>query len=277
MSHLPWRPSGFQWSGASAARTDRRIPGVLDKSPWQRLSSWGKTGVVVALTATVGAAGTALWGFLARSVDEQFTPPVQVSVQVDPSYWASTRPNWTPYFYWIPAADPVQLSRPPEDCRERRDWTFGQGAADADETRVTFTLRGARSAEVSLEEMRVEVDSREAIAGGIVAACPVGGATGEIRGLEVDLDAETVEYVDAGESAPSRITLTEGETEAFDVYARTSVPGQVVNWWLVLTAVDGENRVPIVIDDGGAPLRTAGTVGVPMVVWESERWATYEP
>lgn len=244
---------------------------------WQRLGKWGKAGVAVAVTAFLGAAGSAAWGFLARGADERLTGAVEVSVQVDPSFWKETRPDWTPYFYWLPEADRSKLSPPPPDCRDRRTWAFDQGGADADESRVAFTLRGSRSGEVSLEGMEVRVESRTPAVGGVVAACPVGGGTAEVHGLDVDLDAETVGFVDAGESVPARITLAEGETEAFDLYATTAQAGQLVEWRLVVTVVDGENRVPVTIDDSGEAFRTVGTAGVPMVVWQPGGWEKYEP
>lgn len=247
------------------------------ESAWQRLGRWGKAGVVLVVTALLSAAGAAAWGLLARGAQERLTRAVDVSVQVDPSYWKQTRPNWTPYFYWLPVADPARLSTPPPDCRDRRPWAFSQGGADADESRVAFTLRGSRAGEVSLEAMRVEVESRTPAVGGVVAACPVGGGTAEIHGLEVDLDRETVRFVDAGESVPARITLEEGETEAFDLYATTAKQGEVVKWRLVLTVVDGENREPVTIDDEGETFRTVGTAGTPMVVWRSGGWQKYEP
>jgi hypothetical protein len=143
-----------------------------DASPiLRRAAKWvgGAIGV-----AFLGGAGTALWQAV-QDKAEDITGPgaVAVNVRVDPAYWKEKRPNWVPYFYYIPR-DRSELSAPPGDCRDRREWAWQQAGSDADETRLALTLTGRESAQVSLDGMAVEIVSRETVTGGVVAACPVG-------------------------------------------------------------------------------------------------------
>lgn len=241
----------------------------------------GGTAKKVAVWAA-GIIGATILGAIATAVyqsgHDAVTPPVQVNVEVDPALMNPAEPDWVPYFYYLPVQDEASLDAPPPDCRDRREWAWSLDGADADESRAAVTLRGGRDGEVSLDSMRVEVVSRTPLQGGIVAACPVGGASADIHGLEVDLDAAQVTFVNHGATAPARFTLAKGETEAFDVHATVSGP-QVVEWRLVLEVVDGATRKRVVVDDDGKPFRTAGTVGprTPMVVWKDSSWHPYAP
>jgi hypothetical protein len=235
----------------------------------------------VALWAA-GIAGGAVITWLAaaaiQSGHDAITPPVQVNVEVDPRLVNGNLPNWVPYFYFLPIPDRAQLGAPPPDCRDRREWAWALGGADADESRAAVTLRGAREGEVSLDSIQVQVVSRTPVSGGLVAACPVGGASKPIHGLEVNLDSEKVSFVDDDKVVPARLTLAKGETEEFDVHA-TASGARVVKWRLVLEVVDGAARKRVVIDDHGKPFRTAGTIrpSTPMVIWQHHRWDAYQP
>ncbi len=247
---------------------------VATSSRWKRGARWAAGGLAGAFLA---GAGGAVWQATQDGAAEVLGPgAVALNVHVDPAYWKDDRPDWTPYFYYLPVPRP-RLTEPPADCRDRRPWAWAHGGADADETRVAFTLTGRRSSQVSLEGMSVEVLSRTQVSGGSVAACPVGGASASVRGLEVDLDAETVRFVDAEQEVPARITLDKGETEAFDLYAMLQSPGVLVEWRLRLSIVDGEDRREVLVDDGGRPFRTVGTSSLPMTVWEDGGWRPYDP
>lgn len=213
-----------------------------------------------------------------QSLQERVSDPVRFNVRVDPSYFKDKRPNWTPYFYYL-ATNGSQLTTPPKDCRDRRPWAWAQSGADADETRLAVTLTGSRPSEVSLESISVEIVSRKPLNGGVVAACPVGGASADIHGINVDLNAEKATFVKDGKDIPARFTLAKGETETFDVYAFQFVKPQVVEWRLVLNIVDGSDRPPLTIDDNGKPFRTAGAAvaNTPMMIWRDGKWTRYRP
>lgn len=237
-------------------------------------------GVKWAVGIVVGAILAATGGAIYATVSETVTDPVDVVVSTDPSVFEAGEPLWTPYFYYLPISA-EELGRPPEDCRARRSWAFDRGGADADETRLTVTLLGQRSAEVSIRNLRVEVLSRKPLDDGVVAACPVGGASKETHGFAVDLGtarrSATVTFTDprTGDSSRVRLTLAEGESEELDVLALTMVQG-VVEWRLLLDIVaDGELRT-IAIDDDGEPFRTAGTGGLPMFRWTEKQWIRWQ-
>lgn len=237
-----------------------------------RFTTWVAMGVGGAILASIGAA-------IYLRLHESVTSPVQVNVEVDPSFYKDKRPNWTPYFYYLPTTR-SQLSPPPSDCRDRRTWAWGQDGADADETRLALTLTGSRPREVSLDSISVEIVSRKPLTDGVVAACPVGGASAEIHGLNIDLDKEKATFVKGDEPIPARFTLAEGETETFDVYAFAFSKPQIIEWRLVMHVVDGSDRPPLTIPEKGEPaFRTAGAgvAGTPMVIWKGGRWSPYRP
>lgn len=242
-----------------------------DSSRMRGAAKWVAMGVGGAILAGVG-------GLIYQSLQERVSDPVKVNVRADPSYFRDKRPNWTPYFYYLPTKE-SEITTPPKDCRDRRPWAWDQKGSDADETRLALTLTGSRPREVSLDSISVEIVSRKPLNGGVVAACPVGGASGDIHGINIDLNAEKATFVKGGEEIPARFTLADGETETFDVYAFQFDKPQVVEWRLVLNIVDGSDRPPLTIDDNGKPFRTAGAAvaKTPMMTWTDGQWTRYRP
>ena len=256
----------------------------------QRLALYIAAGLAAPI---LGALGLFLYEPIGDWLSDLTSDPVDIDTDLDPSdmdraetkvgllstpkEWSDGHPNWTPYFYYVPRSK-AELTEPPQDCRERRDWAWGLGGADADETRMKLTLTGNRDTEVSIDKMSVEVDS-EPLKPGLVAACPVGGATGETFGFLVDLERETVTFVEAGNQAPARFTLEKGKTEQFDIYAVAWGKPRLYTWRLKLSVVDGSDRRSVTVDDKGKPFRTAGAgkAGTPMLIWRDGSWRTYRP
>ena len=105
-------------------------------------------GVGGAILASIGAA-------IYLRLHESVTSPVQVNVEVDPSFYKDKRPNWTPYFYYLPATR--SSSRRPQPIAATAALGRGeQDGADADETRMALTLTGSRpgSRGASLDPIR---------------------------------------------------------------------------------------------------------------------------
>lgn len=246
----------------------------------RRFATWAIGSVFGAILAGLGAY---VWANAEGWLEDRKPPlatdvaPPEIDLLADPGGWGNDQPNWVPYFYFLPV-QVGSLTEPPQDCRDRREWAWEQGGADADESRLRLTVTGVRDGEVSLDSMSVDVESRP-LPEGIVAACPVGGASGSVHGLVVDLQARSVRFVVADETAPARFTLRKGETEAFDIYAVGYDAPRLYTWNLTLTVVAGGDRRTITVDDNGRPFRTAGAAaaGTRMVVWKNGAWRKYNP
>jgi len=131
--------------------------------------------------------------------------------------------------------------------------------------------------------MRVEVVSRRPVEGGVVAACPVGGASGDVHGFTVDLGTANISPSvvftawDSADSGAERLTLDDGETEVLDILATAYGSTDLVEWRLLVDFVIGDKEESVTIDDNGNPFRTAGTSGLPMFEWQGEGWHPYSP
>ncbi len=274
MSHTPdpAAPNSGGTSTSEPAATGNETP----VGWWKRTSTRVKAALGIIVAAFLGGFGALLWQVTENAGREIFDDgPIAVNVTVEPSVFEAGQPAWTPYFYYLPA-DLEDLTPPPADCRERRGWAWQLSGSDADETRVAVVLTGMREHQVSINNIALHVAQVRPLTGGVVAACPVGGASAEFRGLAVDLDQRSVQFVDG---SSERITLNKGETEAFDIYGAVRETDAVIEWWLELDVVDQDERITVRIDDDGEPFRTAGTVAadIPMARWDDGRWQPYMP
>lgn len=262
--------------GAASPQTPAETSNETPAGWWNRSSTLAKAGLGIVATAFLGGLGTLVWQVTEDAGREVFDDgPISVNVTVEPSVFEAGEPPWTPYFYYIPA-DLEDLTPPPADCRERRAWAWQLNGSDADETRVAVVLTGMREHQVSINNIALHVAQVTPLTDGVVAACPVGGASADFRGLAVDLDQRSVQFVD---ETPERITLGKGETEGFDIYGSVRESAAVIEWWLELDVIDQDERVTVRIDDDGEPFRTAGAAAadISMARWDDGRWQPYTP
>ncbi|MFI7582065.1 hypothetical protein [Kocuria kalidii] len=249
-------------------RSSEESPNSKNRSSLSKAVKWVAVGLGGAL---VGAIGSDIYGYLAR-VSSQ---PVDIVVEADPSIFEAGEPKWTPFYYFVPVLA-ENMTAPPEDCRARREWAYDQRGADADESRVLITMIGNRDEEISVQNARVEIIDRTPTGAGVVAACPVGGATGEVRGVVADLGSNgsppRLEFKEKGQVVSlERLTLDKGETETFYVIGRTSAD-EYVEWRIVFDIVADGDTESITVDDDGSPFRTAGTSDLPMYEWSGREW-----
>lgn len=257
------------------ARIVSRLKAVLD----HKIVS----GVVVAvLTAVVLAAlGLGGGGGGKPTPTDPPGPPVladfDLQVEVDPDQVAGPG---EPFFYWLPD-DVRSLDDPPDDCRDRREWAYGAGGADADVVWAQLTVENNRDRQVRIDDVRV-VETDEAISGGTVAACPVGGASSSPHGLVVDLSQQppVVQFSEnEGEQLGSvpGFVLEPGEQEAFTIHV-TGRADRVVSWRLVADVRSGGKTMELTVPpEDEAPMRIAGTAGLPMFIWTDGSWDAFQP
>ena len=226
--------------------------------------------------AVIAAAGGLIWNSFIRQV----TAPVSVVVEPAPTVFERGEVDWVGYSYFLPQ-EPGLVAQPPARCHDRRAWAYDLGGSDAIRTRVLITVNGQREAEVSLQNLRVEVLARRPAPNGFVALCPpVGGPSVVIHGFDVSLDSDdpVAVYVEDEATPPSsgvRFTLDKGESEVFQVDA-SSTGTDIVSWRLLLDLVADGSRQTVTIDDAGNPFTTAGKDVLPTLSWDGTIWIPKE-
>lgn len=152
---------------------------------------------------------------------------------------------------------------PPVPCKERRAWAWQNDGADAGETWAEMTLASNRSAEVTIAELHVEIVKKTPLSVGFIAECTTGGADPDKElGLQIDLDRSTpkIEFISGyGGDAKEvpRWKLKPGAQDTFNLLARVRL-GFLVEWRLVATVISDGKTEQLIVDDRGAPFRTAG-------------------
>lgn len=142
-------------------------------------------------------------------------------------------------------------------------------------TVLNVTLQGAADSTVLVDGLSVLVVSQDEPIGNAFV-CPVGGASGSARSINVDLERDGVvtHTADGGEPANKfSFTLTRGEIETFHITARAERAR--CEWTAELNLiVDGKRRT-VYIDDDGQPFRTCGAEGLPQWRGSTNRWVPH--
>jgi hypothetical protein len=200
---------------------------------------------------------------------------VVVHVETDLAYLYPGDPNWITYHGVIPETI-WPLGPPPTSiCRDWARWLRPLGAWDEGETEVRVTLSGRSDVDIVIDGIRVICHSRTEPTG-VVVRCPAGGASINVRQVEVDLDWEpgVVSYAEPdGDNLPFKksFTLQKGETERLYVTGRSTT--SAVEWSIeLLLLIDGRRRI-IRVDDNGKPFRTTGSSGFPSFLWSGREWS----
>lgn len=208
-----------------------------------------------------------IWKKLARR------PPLIVHVETDPAIMYAGQPNWDG-FAFVSDRIPSHIGQPPGPvCREWRRWISGAGIFDADRTELRVSLLGKTDSTVLVDGVRV-ISLARGSPHGTKYMCPVGGAEGSPRRLELDLDWNpgVVRFVAAGDepTGPFLLTLARNEVEVLLIEARAS--RAAVEWTAeLLFLVDGK-RMTVELNDAGGPFRTSGTDGLPTLMWTGTDW-----
>jgi hypothetical protein len=148
------------------------------------------------------------------------------------------------------------------------------GAADAGVTQVRLVITGLSETDVLIDALQVRVLKREKALLGTHIVCPVGGASGTPRQIEIELQEQPplTRYVaEGGESTePFLFILRKGENEVFylSAYAREDAYDWIAD---LLLLVNGKRHI-IRIDNDGRSFRTTATTRAQTAYWYSGRW-----
>jgi hypothetical protein len=165
-------------------------------------------------------------------------PALRITVVTDPKFWEAGRykPH-EPFEYVFPAAASKLAPPPSGTCYRRYAWAKQHGGVDAQRTQLRLFLQSPEEHAVLLESITPVIRRRSTPMAGTFVACPVGGATANLRHVAVDLDRGEATYQD-GEGAPvadRMLTFRQGETEALAIVAWTG--RYRVSWQLRLDLV----------------------------------------
>lgn len=231
-------------------------------------------GITFLLGVVGGVVATRLatnWGRLARSL------PLDVFVEDDPAVFLAGEPNWDFFEYVFPGMDLDTVGRPPSDvAREWYRWASDRGGVPANEQRIQVTLIPRDSTTVLVEALVPEVVSSSTAESGTHVACPVGGADGVVRHIEIDFRERppSTSFRAAGEGEevkPFKFTIGSGDAERFELHAQVS-PGDSVEWRAHLHLIANGRRHIKTIDNQGRPFKLSGTDRASSYWWTGARW-----
>jgi hypothetical protein len=237
-----------------------------------RLFVW--TGGIVAATAIAWGVTHALDSG-SRALEDE--PPVKIYLETDPARVYAGQPEWQTYDF----VSPSTLTTPPAPassrCRDWRIWAHRFGAVDADETTAYLYVQARPDTAVVIDGLEVEVTSRREPLRGPSGHCAAGGAVGNPRLIDINLDRTPpgVLYAEAGDDYPARrrilFRLRGSETETLQLRAHTRRCD--CSWRARLhLVVDGEPH-EITVDENGKSFRTsASRAAVRHLQWNEDRW-----
>lgn len=231
-----------------------------EKKPWyRRVSIWAAATLVAGLTTFASGAINSL---LQSGVETLSGPPFSVLTE----RYAGP----CPHTYIIPGSAETVKPPPPVDSsgslEERDQWAMALGGVDAGDTRVMITVHGRSDQQVILQDLRIEIVSRDPL----VSGYSFSGACGEmfaVRFLDVDLDQVPPVIVggggwrDEGSDVPVPVkpvefpyVISKTDPEAFDLVASTAECN--CTWRAKLKWISDGKTGEITIDDDGKPFRT---------------------
>lgn len=234
---------------------------------------------LVAITA-VAATATVTWVVNraldsgADAIDERAL--VTAHVEVDPAKVFAGQPQWQTYDF-VSSGTPTDLGPPPSAaCREWRQWAVRRGGVDADETHVYAYLQGTPGTAVVIDEIEIDIVRRRVPSHGTSAHCSAGGAVGNPRLIDINLDTTRPEvlYAEAGDDYPARrrlnFTLADSESETFRLRAHTTRCD--CDWRARVQMVVNGTRMELTLDDAGKPFRTSASRNTKHLAWDGRRW-----
>jgi hypothetical protein len=236
-------PEGHDPQNKGKAKPENEAGSEPKKKGWKdRLLS------VPGFLAAAAATALVTWGvdFLATGLSTPQTPPVTVSVQTNDEQLPAFQES--PIAAVIPAAGsrgPIS----PASCQ-----TFYQQIRSGDAVPSPLLLQLVVQSDtpkaVLIEDMTIHIVSRRKPVAGVPVECAPQGLA-NFRSIDVDLDANPplVRYAVGRKYAPFGFTLSQGQTEIFDLTVTSKHASYTFDIDLAVI-VGGQTGTMIVTDDG---------------------------
>jgi hypothetical protein len=240
-------------------------------APSKRLGTrlWAACAFVVAAVAVLVIGDAYHW---AKNLfaDE---PALDITLVTDPSSWEAGRDKPHEPFEYVFTRPLAQVTKPPSGtCYLRHRWAKALGGVDARRTEFKVVLQSDTEKPVMLQRIVLVIRARRRSLNGIHVACPVGGATANVRKVSVDLDRSTAVFEDGeGNPLPTRLLkFNRGETEVLAVVARAEHADY--EWRLRFDLlVDGKSEVAF-LPGHRESFSTTGIGNARTVHWLDGRW-----
>lgn len=205
--------------------------------------------------------------------DRIASPELTVTLMTDPALWEAGRMNPKSSHEYIFEKSASALPMPPTGaCYRRYAWARQNRGIDAGGSEFRLVLQSSSDKPILLESVSVKIERRGPGVKGLRVACPVGGATANLRRLAVDLDAGRAGLQD-GERNPlpsSMLKFSQGETEAIAVIA--DILDSRVDWSLRLNLIVDGHRTTVRVPEGRGTFSTTGIENGQMVHPSRGRW-----
>jgi hypothetical protein len=254
---------------------------VSESKPYARLKLWGVLGAALIFVAGIVANDLYDWS-KGKLLPAQPRKPVTISLQLDPARWETGNIFGGESYEWVFPVSPSLLGRPPKGaCYRRYKWSHGlAGSAsagslgtDARTTRFRLTIQSGNGGQSVLLEKIVPIIHRHFPNDhGTHVACPVGGATANLRRFAIDLDRRTGVFTD-GENNPLPTTMLKfGPQDSEPIMVIATAERAHYDWNLRLDFIIDGKPTSTYINDGRELFSTTGVSRAQMVHWAGTRW-----
>lgn len=168
---------------------------------------------------------------------------------------ASVIPDTEPPITMIVPSGRTEGSSPGPDCDSFRAWALKIGGVDAGRTRFRLLVQSNTHDPVFVAGLRARISSKQPPASGVVVTCPAQAGLSERR-VRIDLDKSSEgQYVRSGREQPFNFVLSRGESEVFNVTAKTRQ--NAFRWVLQVDAVVAGTHKVITVTERGKPFATS--------------------
>lgn len=244
-------------------------PDLLDKA-WTPLFSF-------VLGIVGGFSWPRLWRWIRRKSD------VQVHIQRDPRVIYANTPDWITFPQFLARRRESLPAAPTGHATEMHTWAAQHDGFAADNMDLLVTIAAWEDLSVVVSALRVNAKARN-LPDGFVLIRPVGGASIEVRRMEVTLStwATTVLSKERGGTIvePFGFQLGRGESAQFHLIVQANGEESAVaayEWTATLDLVVGEKHREVTIDNDGKPYVIVNKGQRPELWWKDNAWTDPPP
>jgi hypothetical protein len=218
------------------------------------------------LTAAVGWAVD----YVATVAAAPDAPPVSVAVMADPAK--------IPFLNDFPQNAVLASSKdrgsPGQGCNGFHSWLLRNGGVPIG-AQFQLVIQSDTTKAVLVEDMRVLILRKLPRLNGPAVSCPSAGEV-DFRPININLDSSPpkVSYKINNKSAPFGFTLSEGQTEVFEVTASGQEAHYIFD--IQLDLVIGGHSQTLTVTDNGQPFEASGTKATEEWAWNyGNAWDLY--
>lgn len=224
---------------------------------------------LIALTALTAAVGWAV-NYFATLAATPKSPPISATVMADPA----KIPFFSDFSQNAVLPNSRDIGTPGRGCNGFHNWMLrNKGVPTA--AQFQLVIQSDTSKAVLVEDMRVRMLRELPELNGPAVSCPSAGHV-NFRPININLDSSppTISYRINNQSAPFGFTLSEGETEVFDITASSRKAHYIFD--IQLNLVIGGQPQTLIVTDNGQPFAVSATKATKEWEWNyGKAWDLY--